>query len=379
MKVEIITSSADPDHGGFGGRVHGLISMFSQFADVRVVLTSWLGGPRVPGVAYDALPIRDSLDVRLRRLRSYYRVDFPRRNSPDPPGLVVVESPDLLGLNQYGPGVPWIFDEHNVYWNLLRYELPNTPFFRGWLGRRRAVRRWLIPRLLDRAKRFEVRAIRESSRTFVTSEVDRRAILAECPDAWDKVKVLPNCVDVSRMPPLPDPVGSRNVVFVGDFNYVPNREAATFVSRELAPELPDARFLLVGANPPREAVGPNVEALGRVPDLLGILRDAAVCIAPLQQGSGTRIKILTYLAAARAVVATAKACEGLDVRDGRDLLIRDGKEEFGQAVRQLLDEPETRRGLGAAGRTLVESAFDWRVHVDWLRRVADEIRAEAGS
>ena len=378
MRVEVITPDADPDHGGFGGRVHGIISMFSRFADVRVVLTSWFAGPRIPGVDYRELPLHDGVLTRLGRLRTHYRTRFPRTETTDPPDLVVVESLDLLGLPQYGREVPRILDEHNVYWDLLGYDIVNVPFFRGWLGRRDAVRRWLIPRQLDRARRFEIQAIRSSSRTLVTSETDRSSILAETPESAAKVRVLPNTVDTRRIPALPDASESRTVLFVGDFNYVPNQEAAEFISRSLAPSLPSARFLLVGSNPPSGIAGvPNVVAPGRVPDLQAILRDAAVCIAPLRHGSGTRVKILTYLAAARPVVATTKAVEGLPVIDGVHLLIRDDAAEFREAVDGLLGDPENRHDLGMRGRGLVESKFDWRVHVPWLRELSAEICSEA--
>lgn len=378
MKVEIITPDADPDHGGFGARVHGVVSMFARFADVRVVRTDWTGGPRIPGVEYHDLPVHDSAVTRLRRLETYYRSRFPERPSTDPPDLVVVESLDLLGLHQYGPRVPMVLDEHNVYWNLLPYDLVRAPFFRSWLGRRSAVRRWLGPALLRRARRFEVAAIRRSARTLVTSEVDRGEIVAEVPDAEPKVRVVPNCIDVDRIPVLPERSDSHDVVFVGDFNYIPNREAAEFTIHALAPHLPEARFLLVGPQPPTDLPSPaNVRMTGRVPDLLGILERSAVCIAPLSHGSGTRIKILTYLAAGRAVVATTKACEGLRVRDGRELLIRDDAGGFREALRELLGDEPRRRRLGTAGRAFVESAHDWRVHVPALEQLAREAASHA--
>ena len=379
MLVEVITSNDDPDRGGFGARVHGIVSMFSRFADVRVVRTDSLEGPRIPGVEYEDIPLHDGLRTRLGRLRTYYRTRFPRREPVESPDLVVVESLDLLGLHQFGPRVPLVLDEHNVYWNLLTYQLADAPFFRGWFGRTALHRQWFVDRLLDRARRFEVRAIRASARILVTSDIDRRAIVADCPDASSRVHVLPNCVDAERFLALPEQPDSRDVVFVGDFNYVPNREAAEFVSRTLAPGIPRARFLLVGSNPPDAPDRPsNVVATGRVPDLRPVLRDAAVCIAPLAHGSGTRIKILTYLASGRPVVATTKACEGLPVLDGVHLLIRDDPGEFRDAVRGLLDDPTARGSLASRGRELVASKLDWKVHVPWLREFATEVCSGAG-
>lgn len=374
MKVEIITFDADPDHGGFGARVYNLIRMFSEFAKVRVVLTDWFEGSKVPGVIYKAEPVSDNVRSRLRRLRTYYKTDFPERRVADPPDIAVVESLDLLGLFQYGEDVPLVLDEHNVYWELLQYGMVDDPFFKTWLGRKELVRKWLIPSLLRRAKSFEIDALRRATRTLVPSESDRGLILAELPELGDRICVLPNCVDLDRIPSPKEARGRTDVVFLGNYNYLPNRNAATYVSHNLAPNLPETRFVLVGSSPPPEVgMTPNVVATGYVRDLDSILENAAVCIAPLSHGSGTRLKILLYLAAGKAVVATTKACEGLDVEDQVHLLIRDDLDGFQSAISRLLQDPDLRERMGADGRRLVEEKYDWRVYVPWLREFVREI------
>ncbi len=376
MEVEILTYDADPDHGGFGARVDALVRMFAAFAHVRVILTDWLTGIRVPGVEYTAFPLADTGRSRLGRLRTYYKTDFPRRPKTTPPDLLVVETLDLWGLTQQTPGVPRILDEHNVYWELLRYDMTSAPFFSTRLGRNRAVRRLLEPYLWRRAKAYEARAIREAQGTFVTSEVDLNAIVRELPDRRNHVHVLPNTVDVQRYPDFTDTESVQDVVFVGNYAYGPNQEAATFIRERLAPALPGARFLLVGGNPHAAPNAPaNLVTTGFVRDLNAVLGPAAVCVAPLSQGSGTRLKILTYLASGKAVVASTKAVEGLDVEDGVHLLIRDDDKGFESAVRGLLQDPEQRRTLGRNGRRLIEARYDWRVHVDWLKEYAESLRA----
>ncbi len=268
-----------------------------------------------------------------------------------------------------------ILDEHNVYWELLRYEMVNAPFFKTWLGRRVLVRKWLVPRLMEHAKSFEIAALRKAIRTLVSSESDRNLVLAELPELGGRIRVLPNCIDLERIPQSVAADNTNNVVFVANYNYIPNREAAFYVSSTLAPALPEARFLLVGSDPPIETarVG-NVVITGYVQNLQSVFRTAAVCIAPLVHGSGTRLKILTYLAAGKAVVATTKACEGLEVQDDVHLLIRDDPESFQSAIRRVLGDPSLRKQLGDRGRALVEAKYDWRVYVDWLKEFAMEVR-----
>ncbi len=376
MDVEILTYDADPDHGGFGMRVDALVRMFAAFARVHVTLTDWFEGEHVPGVDYQNWPLRDTFWSRLRRLRTYYKTDFPRRSVMARADLVVVETLDLWALTKGSRGIPHILDEHNVYWELLKYGMTSAPFFSTRLGRSQTLRKFLGPYLWRRAKDYEVRAIRQAQGTFVTSTVDRECILRELPECADDVHVLPNTVDVERYTDFSQSEMTNDVVFVGNYAYGPNQEAARFIRERLAPGLPQARFLLVGGNAPavRDAP-PNVTATGFVRDLDAVLERAAVCIAPLTQGSGTRLKILTYLGSGKAVVATAKAVEGLEVRDGLHLLIRDDEAGIRLAVQALLDDPELRRSLGRNGRRLVQESYDWRVYVNWLKQFSGSLRS----
>lgn len=286
-----------------------------------------------------------------------------------------METLDLWGLTEQSRGTPHILDEHNVYWELLRYDMTTAPFFSTRLGRTKTIRRFLGPHLWRRARDYEVRAIRKAEATFVTSTVDRERILGELPDCSTHVHVLPNTVDVERYTDFSGSEQTSDVVFVGNFAYGPNQEAARFVRERLAPGLPHARFLLVGGNAPVvHDAPPNVVATGFIRDLDTILEPAAVCVAPLTQGSGTRLKILTYLGSGKAVVASTKAVEGLEVRDGVHLLIRDDEAGFRAAVQSLLNDPELRRSLGRNGRRLVRESDHWRVYVDWLRQFSASLR-----
>ena len=368
MEIEVLTFDADPDHGGFGARVDALVRMLAAFARVRVTLTDWFQGARVPGVAYEPFPVQDTLWTRLRRLRTYYKTDFPPRARTPSSDLQIVETLDLWGMRPRVSGTPRILDEHNVYWDLLKYDMASAPFFSTRLGRTQLVRRSLQPRLWRRAKEYEIGAIREAAGTFVTSATDREALVREIPDRADRIHVLPNTVDLDRCRDFSEAETGREVLFVGNYSYGPNLEAARFIQERLAPRIPDAAFVLVGKGAPLpQGAASNVVARGFVPDLNEALGPAAVCVAPLTKGSGTRLKILSYLASGKAVVASTKAAEGLEAHAGVHLLLRDEPEDFVRAVRTLLDDPEMRRDLGRNGRRLVKDRYDWRVYVDWLK------------
>jgi glycosyltransferase involved in cell wall biosynthesis len=96
-----------------------------------------------------------------------------------------------------------------------------------------------------------------------------------------------------------------------------------------------------------------------VDDAIPHLAAAKVAVVPILSGSGTRLKIIEAWAAGTAVVSTRLGAEGLPALDGRNILLADGKENFSQAVSQLLEFPQERGRIGRAGREQYEREFTW--------------------
>jgi glycosyltransferase involved in cell wall biosynthesis len=102
----------------------------------------------------------------------------------------------------------------------------------------------------------------------------------------------------------------------------------------------------------------SIEVTGRVPSVLEHLHESAVVIVPLRIGGGTRLKIYEAMAAGKAVVSTTIGAEGLDVRNGKDIVLADDANAFAQAVILLLRDQELRqRYEKAAAETAAQ--FGW--------------------
>ena len=80
-------------------------------------------------------------------------------------------------------------------------------------------------------------------------------------------------------------------------------------------------------------------------------------VAPLRAGSGTRIKILEAWAAARCVVATPLAAEGLAAQDGINIALESDPARFAAGSAPLLDDPERGNALAAEGRRTFEDHY----------------------
>ena len=126
----------------------------------------------------------------------------------------------------------------------------------------------------------------------------------------------------------------------------------------------DTTFLIIGKYAPnwlkkKAEAQNNVQILGFVPNIAEYIAVADVCIAPLQRGSGTRLKVLEYLAAGKPIVATYKAVEGLKVINGiHCLLHNDVGEDFVDSINEVINNEKLQSGL-SNNALILSKDYDW--------------------
>jgi glycosyltransferase involved in cell wall biosynthesis len=121
--------------------------------------------------------------------------------------------------------------------------------------------------------------------------------------------------------------------------------------------------------------GPHVEMKGFVPDLRAEIERAAVVIAPLRIGGGTRLKILEAMAMAKPVVSTPQGAEGIEVTDGKELLLAATPAAFADQLVRVLEDAALARRLGEAARSLAERRYGWAASVARLEGLYRELGA----
>jgi glycosyltransferase involved in cell wall biosynthesis len=103
----------------------------------------------------------------------------------------------------------------------------------------------------------------------------------------------------------------------------------------------------------------GIEVTGPIADARFEIAQARVVVAPLRAGSGTRIKILEAWAAARCVVATPLAAEGLAAQDGINIALASGASEFAAEMVRLLGDSIVRERIATLGRRTFEDLYSW--------------------
>ena len=210
---------------------------------------------------------------------------------------------------------------------------------------------------LDRLawRKFERRLLRQVQAVVVFTEEDRESI--ERHGVTVPVETIGIGLALPERAADPSGVPPPTAVFVGNYDHRPNADAALRLLNGIWPSVsdshPEAVLTLVGVNPPTEllaAATVGVQVTGFVSDVEPFLESAAVFVAPLREGGGMRVKVLEALAAGKAIVASPLALAGLDVEDGRQLLVAQTDEDFVRAISRVFDDEALRRALGESAR-----------------------------
>lgn len=221
--------------------------------------------------------------------------------------------------------------------------------------------RWAGLRIeLAKAKRYETQACHQADGLILVSEKDRELLarVHPLPLCW----IVRNGVDLKSFKPVVKHHASNpTILFVGTFSFFGNRDALTYIIKEILPEVrrqqPGVVLQVIGERAPRINI-PGVEILGAVDDLHPFLQQATLLLAPLRTGSGTKLKILEAMACGLPFVTSSIGIEGIHGAEKAGL-VADDTQGLIDAVLGILREPGLGQEMGKQGRRIVEQGYSW--------------------
>lgn len=186
---------------------------------------------------------------------------------------------------------------------------------------------WLRDRWAQRFRSLEARACANADVVTVTGEPDaaRMRELYAVPDS--RIVVIPNGYDETaiRAPAASERAAARRALGFGDAEHVAlflgsdvphNRAALEVLVQQVMPSLAGrgVRLLVVGsvANALAGRPEPWLTVLPETDDVVPALHAADTGLNPVTGGSGSNVKLPTYLAAGLAVVTTRHGLRGYD-------------------------------------------------------------------
>lgn len=283
------------------------------------------------------------------------------------PDIVISESPQTMLIARdiaMEFNSKFVLNKHNCAYDLLRQILKEKIFSNN-----------LANIVSQSLKKLESRAISEADLVTFQSENDANKYNVD----KSKTIVIPNGTEFTNMSKseknleLLNEIGARKnrlkCAYVGSFDYTPNRDAAIYIIEKLSKKFPGVDFLLIGKSAPKAGIE-NVHTTGFVEDLGGVLKACDIAICPLARGSGTKLKMLDYMAAKLPIVTTKVGCEGLPLVHNQDALISEDRSSFPAQLSRLIEAESLRNSLAEASFKIGKE-YDWE---NLMSEYIDELR-----
>ena len=207
----------------------------------------------------------------------------------------------------------------------------------------------------------------------------------------DDVVVVPNGVDLDKFKVKSEKLspketsfpeaakvigGERTILFMGDFKWMQNVDAAEQILSKIWPIILkaniNAKLLIVGRNIPQK-----IRLLGKkgvifeenVLDASEVYKKVDILLAPIRIGGGTSFKILEAMASGVVVVTTDLGTGGIGAVNGIHVLVGNNENEQASQVIRLIKDNELLKELIENARRLIEERYDWKKIVDVLESV----------
>ena len=293
--------------------------------------------------------------------------------------VIQVDFTQMAGYLPAGCKIPSVLVEHDIMFKKYQrvFRVSKSPLVK-------------LQALIDyyKVREFELGVCRKYDKIIGMSDDDKDLLQQFIPGL--DVSVIPNGVDTAYFEPSGESRDLSKILFVGGMKNSPNLDAVNYFCEQMLPlikkEIPSTRFWIMGKETD-QALQPllndgEVKVAGYVDDIRPHLANCGVFVVPLRIAGGTRLKILEAMAAGCAVVSTSVGAEGLEVSDGKNILIADTPKEFVRAVVEVIDNADRQKRLGANARELVDSKYDWEaiasVHDDLYRSMARKEKIKRG-
>ena len=289
----------------------------------------------------------------------------------------LARSPDMVTI-EHDNAARWVAEVPDDVPAVLVADNVGYAYYESRARASTGPRRWALRAEARRFARHDARCLPRCRALVAVSDRDAEELKAT---GASRIEVVPNGVAADELRQLPPSDEPATVLFTGTLSHPPNSEGIRWFADgawlRVRAARPDAKLLVVGRAPPRSVAEldgrDGIEVVGPVAEMAPWFARATAVVVPLRSGGGTRLKILEAFASGRAVVSTRVGAEGLEVADGRELLLTDGDADVAAGVLRLLGDPRLRERLAGAGRELAESRYDWRVLGDRLDAFLREV------
>lgn len=316
----------------------------------NILLAGFTPFPFVMIATYFSLSVRRAIAQELKS-HSYDLIHaepfymMPNIPTTEIPTLLVEQTIEYLVYKKYVDDFPYKLLKPFLYFDVLKLKFWEEYYWRRATG---------LVAMSEEDKKIMVRAAPNKTIDVVANGVDI--------DFFTKTKI--------KRPQAP------TVLFVGNFKWLPNKDAAKFLTYEIWPkikkEIPQAKLWIVGRNPTPEILSLTRQkdvVGGEIDDIRKAFGRASVLLAPIRNGRGTKYKVLEAMATKLPVVSTPLGIDGIDARDKKEVLVSESAEDLAKQTIKILKNPQLGNKIAASAFLLIKKKYNWKLIASNLDRI----------
>jgi len=225
-----------------------------------------------------------------------------------------------------------------------------------------------------RIKNYELEQLTKFDAIAVFTQQDKTTIQGYGIKA--PVEIIPVGLRLEKYVPDYSKTEFPSLFFLGSLDWLPNREGIEWFLDNFFKDLTDGdlpvRLYVAGNDIPDrfddyEALG-KIFIQGEVDDALEFVNSKAIMIVPLLSAGGMRVKIVEGMAMQKCIISTSLGAEGINFKNGSNILIANNREEFFDAMQRCITDEEYCKHVGRNARRLIEKEHDIKVVTEHLVR-----------
>jgi glycosyltransferase involved in cell wall biosynthesis len=176
----------------------------------------------------------------------------------------------------------------------------------------------------------------------------------------------------------------KKILFIGDFKWIQNRDSASFIIKEIWPEIQarikknlsamqagnssfDIKLWIIGRSIPE-----SIKSLSNDPNILfdeesssrltpELFQEADILLAPIRVGGGTSYKILESMSCGTPVVTMQMSADAINATHGENIAVGKDAKELAEQTIALLSQNNLYEKIAVNGRQLIEKNYTWSV------------------